>query len=358
MPQDGVRTFLPLLRLAAQQPAITRPARCFKYTLQVHRFDAGTICGGDLGMTQTENWPNIAVVGAGAVGGYFGGLLARAGAPVTMIGRPTFVDAVNKNGLFLDTLQFQDNIRVQASTEISAAAGAEIILFCVKTTDNAATAGQLAPLLTPSALVVSLQNGVDNVEQIRAAANLEVLPAVVYVAASVPEPGRIKHVGRGDLTLGPKTEKTEHLAAIFTRAGIPCRISDNIGGELWTKLLWNCALNAISALGRVKYGQIAASDDARQVVKSLVEEVFAVATAAGIRLVGVEDASAAFAGAIKVATQMSGALSSTAQDMLRGKHTEIDSLNGYISRRGAELVVPTPVNHALYTMIRLLEGRA
>ncbi|HEY5070124.1 MAG TPA: 2-dehydropantoate 2-reductase [Candidatus Acidoferrum sp.] len=309
-------------------------------------------------MTQTENWPNIAVVGAGAVGGYFGGLLARAGAPVTMIGRPAFVDAVNKNGLFLDTLQFQENIRVQASTEISAAAGADIILFCVKTTDNAATARQLAPLLTPGALVVSLQNGVDNVEQIRAAANLEVLPAVVYVAASVPEPGRIKHVGRGDLTLGPKTEKTERLATIFTRAGIPCRISDNIAGELWTKLLWNCALNAISALGRVKYGQIAASDDARQVVKSLVEEVFAVATAAGIRLVGVEDASAALAGAIKVATQMSGALSSTAQDMLRGKHTEIDSLNGYISRRGAELVVPTPVNHALYTMIRLLEGRA
>ena len=309
-------------------------------------------------MTETENWPNIAVVGAGAVGGYFGGLLARAGAPVTMIGRPAFVDAVNKNGLFLDTLQFQENIRVQASTEISAAAGADIILFCVKTTDNAATARQLAPLLTPGALIVSLQNGVDNVEQIRAAANLEVLPAVVYVAASVPEPGRIKHVGRGDLTLGPKTEKTERLATIFTRAGIPCRISDNIAGELWTKLLWNCALNAISALGRVKYWQIAASDDARQVVKSLVEEVFAVATAAGIRLVGVEDASAAFAGAIKVATQMAGALSSTAQDMLRGKHTEIDSLNGYISRRGAELGVPTPVNHALYTMIRLLEGRA
>ena len=309
-------------------------------------------------MTETENWPNIAVVGAGAVGGYFGGLLARAGAPVTMIGRPAFVDAVNKNGLFLDTLQFQENIRVQASTEISAAAGADIILFCVKTTDNAATARQLAPLLTPGALVVSLQNGVDNVEQICAAANLEVLTAVVFVAASVPEPGRIKHVGRGDLTLGPKTEKTERLATIFTRASIPCRISDNIAGELWTKLLWNCALNAISALGRVKYGQIAASDDARQVVKSLVEEVFAVATAAGIRLVGVEDASAAFAGAIKVATQMAGALSSTAQDMLRGKHTEIDSLNGYISRRGAELGVPTPVNHALYTMIRLLEGRA
>jgi 2-dehydropantoate 2-reductase len=274
-----------------------------------------------------------------------------------MIGRPAFVDAVNKDGLFLDTLQFQENVRAQASTEISAAAGAEIILFCVKTTDNAAAACQLVPLVAPGAVVVSLQNGVDNVEQILAAANLEVLPAVVYVAASVPEPGRINHVGRGDLTLGPKTERTEHLGAIFTRAGIPCRISENIAGELWTKLLWNCALNAISGLGRVKYGQIADSADAKKVVQSLVEEVFAVATAAGIRLVGVEDSSAAFAGACKIATQMSGALSSTAQDMFRGKRTEIDSLNGYISRRGAELSVPTPVNHALYTMIKLAEGR-
>jgi ketopantoate reductase len=104
------------------------------------------------------------------VGGYFGGLLARAGAPVIMIGRPAFVEAVNKNGLFLDTLQFQENVRVQASTELSAAAGAEIILFCVKTTDDDATARPLAPLLAPGALVVSLQNGVDNVKQIRAAA--------------------------------------------------------------------------------------------------------------------------------------------------------------------------------------------
>jgi 2-dehydropantoate 2-reductase len=127
---------------------------------------------------------------------------------------------------------------------------------------------------------------------------------------------------------------------------------------LWTKLLWNCTLNAISALGRVKYGQIAASGDARPVVQWLAEEVFAVAVAAGIRLVGVEDSNAAFVGTCKIATQMSGALSSTAQDMLRGKRTEIDSLNGYISRRGAELGVATPVNHTLYMLIKLAEGRA
>jgi 2-dehydropantoate 2-reductase len=312
---------------------------------------------GDYGVNSTESWPSIAVVGAGAVGGYFGGMLARAGAPMTMIGRQAFVDAVNKNGLFLDTLQFQEAVRVRASTEIPAAAGADIVLFCVKTTDNAVTAKELAPLLAPGALVVSFQNGVDNVEQIRASANLDALPAVVYIGVSVPEPGKIKHAGRGDLVFGPKTEKTERLAAVFERAGVPCRISENIAGELWTKLIWNSALNAISALGRVKYGQIAASSDARQVVRSLVEEIWAVASAAGIRFPDLRDVDAAFAGACKIATQIPGALSSTAQDLLRGKRTEIDSLNGYISRRGAELGVPTPVNHALYTMIKLIEGR-
>jgi 2-dehydropantoate 2-reductase len=309
-------------------------------------------------VTQQENWPKIAVVGAGAVGGYFGGLLARAGAPVVMIGRPAFVEAVKKNGLFLDTLQFQESVRVEASTELSAIRGAEIVLFCVKTTDNATTARALAPLLAPGALVLSMQNGVDNVEQIRAAAAIDALPAVVYVAASVPEPGRVKHVGRGDLVVGPENDKTRRIAALFSRAQVPCRISENIDGELWTKLIWNCALNAVSALGRAKYGQIAASADARKVVETTVYEVLAVAKAAGVRLPGLEDPHAALAGALKIATQMAEALSSTAQDMNRGKRTEIDSLNGYISRRGAELRVPTPVNHALYTLVKLAEGRS
>jgi 2-dehydropantoate 2-reductase len=309
-------------------------------------------------MTSPEPWPRIAVVGAGAVGGYFGGLLARAGARVVMIGRPPFVEAVKKNGLFLDTLHFQESVRVEASTELGAVRGAEIVLFCVKTTDNAATARAIAPLLAPNALVLSFQNGVDNVEQIRAAAAMEALPTVVYVAASVPEPGRVKHVGRGDLVFGPRNEKTERVASLFSRANVPSKISDNIAGELWTKLIWNCALNAVSALGRAKYGQIAASADARKLVETVVDEVLTVARAADIHPPGLEDPKAAIAGAFKIAVQMSEALSSTAQDMNRGKRTEIDSLNGYISRRGAEVGVPTPVNHALYALVKLAEGRS
>jgi len=309
-------------------------------------------------MTQPQSWPKIAVVGAGAVGGYFGGLLARAGASVVMIGRPAFVDAVKKNGLFLDTIYFQESVRVEVSKELSAARGAEIVLFCVKTTDNAITARALAPLLAPGAIVLSLQNGVDNVEQIRAAAGMDALPTVVYVAASVPEPGRVKHAGRGDLVVGPPSEKTERIAALFARANVPCRISQNIEGELWTKLVWNCALNAVSALGRAKYGQIAASADVWKVVETAVYEVLAVAHAAGIQPPGLEDPKAALAGALKIATQMAEAFSSTGQDLNRGKRTEIDSLNGYVARRAAELGVPAPVNHALYALVKLVEGRS
>jgi len=309
-------------------------------------------------MTESQPWPRIAVVGAGAVGGYFGGLLARAGAPVTMIGRPRFVEAVRKDGLFLDTLQFQEEVCVEASSDMAAVRGAEVVLFCVKTTDNAATSTAIAPLLSTGALVLCMQNGVDNVEQIRAAAGINALPSVVYVAASVPEAGRVKHVGRGDLVIGPKNEKTDHIAAIFSRAHVPCRVSENIEGELWTKLVWNCALNAVSALGHAKYGQIAASTDAWKVVEMAVYEVLAVAKAANIHPPGLEDPKAALAGALKIATQMAEALSSTAQDMKRGKLTEIDSLNGYISRRGAELGVATPVNHALFALVKLAEGHS
>jgi len=309
-------------------------------------------------MTAAKSWPRIAVAGAGAVGGYFGGMLARAGAPVMMIGRAAFVEAVRANGLFLDTVQFKESVRVEASADLKDIRGAEIVLFCVKTTDNSATAHELAPLLAPGAMVVSMQNGVDNVEQIRAASSIEALPAVVYVAASVPKPGTVKHAGRGDLVIGPRSAQTEHVAALFERAGVGCRISENIEGELWTKLTWNCALNAISALGRAQYGQISASGEARKLVETAVHEILAVARAAGVHPPGFEDPQVALAGAFKIATQLAEAYSSTAQDLMRGKRTEIDSLNGYISRRGAELGVATPVNHALYTLVKLAETAA
>jgi 2-dehydropantoate 2-reductase len=308
-------------------------------------------------MSETPEWPRIAVVGAGAVGGYFGGMFARAGAPVVFIGRKHFADAVNSKGLVIEKLQGQERITTGATVEMSAIRDCSLILFCVKANDTLATAAQMATFVRPDVTVVCLQNGVDNADQVRAATNVVTIPAAVYVAVSVPEPGRVKHLARGDLTIGPPSKRTTELAGVFRRAGIPCRISENIEGELWLKLLCNCALNAISALGNSRYGEIAKSHDAKKLMEQIVDEVLAVARAARMVLPGVHDRASGMAEAMEIATQMADAFSSTAQDLSRGRPTEIDALNGYIARRGAELGVPVPVNHALFTLVKLAEQK-
>lgn len=304
---------------------------------------------------ESKSWPSIAVFGAGAVGCYFGGMLARAGAQVTLIGRPEHVEAIQRDGLFIDSIHFQEHVRAAATTEISAVRDADIVLFCVKTLDTESAARSLAPHLKRDAIVVSLQNGVDNVERIRAASSIAAIPSVVYVAAAMSGPGRIKHSGRGDLVLGhTESDAAPRVADCFLRASVPCRISENIDGDLWAKLVWNCAGNAITALGRASYGQIARSESALQIFLAAANETMAVARAAGISLPPVDLANAN----VKLARDLGNATSSTAQDVQRGKRTEIDSLNGYVVRRGAEHGVPTPVNSTLTALVKLLEESA
>src|SRR6185436_2355396 len=198
----------------------------------------------------------VAVVGAGAVGGYFGGMLARAGADVTLIGRPVHVEVWKRDGLFVDSVNFQERIRVAASTDVAAAADADLVLFSVKSLDTVETARQLARHVRSDASIVSLQNGVDNVEHIRTAAGLDPIAAVVYVASSMPAPGCIKHAGRGDLLIGdlpgragsPREAAIEGVSSLFEAAGVPSRVSPDIQADLWTKQITNVGLNGISAV--------------------------------------------------------------------------------------------------------------
>jgi 2-dehydropantoate 2-reductase len=307
---------------------------------------------------QEKQWPRVVVVGAGAVGCYFGGMLARAGAPVTLIGRAPHVDAIYRDGLFIDGIRFKEHISVSASTELSAARDAHLILFSVKTVDTEATAKSLASYLAPDAIVVSLQNGVDNAEQIRAASGIFAIPAVVYVAVAMAGLGQVKHTGRGDLIIGnppanhdASPSRLEEVAATFVRANVPCRISENVTVELWEKLIMNCAYNALSALARSQYGRILQDPDAVEVMKQVVIEAVAVADATGIKLA--QDAM--IEAVLKLGKAMPETLSSTAQDIARGKPTEIDSLNGFLVRKGADLGVPTPVNRTLHALVKLLE---
>ena len=309
----------------------------------------------------SASWPRVAVVGAGAVGGYFGGMLARAGAHVTLIGRPVHVDVWTRDGLVLDSVNFQESIPVAASTEVSAARDADLVLFSVKSLDTEETARHLARHVRGDALIISLQNGVDNVERMRTAAGLDPIAAAVYVASSMPAPGRVKHRGRGDLLIGdlpgrpspPREAAVARVSAWFEAAGVPCRVSEDIEADLWIKLVANAALNAISAVAHATYRDIVAVPDSRETIRQLVNEAVAVARAGGVALPAVDYAEMVW----RFAEKVGQVFASTAQDLDRGKRTEIDALNGFVVRRGAELGVATPVNQALLALVKLREAQ-
>jgi len=151
----------------------------------------------------TSTFQATAVVGAGAVGSFFGAMLARSGHPVTLIGRAPHVQAIASHGLQLHRAGGVETVRVGATTELDAVRDADLVLFCVKSTDTESVARQIAPLLKRDALVLSLQNGVDNAAAIARQIRQTVVPAVVYVATAMPEPGVVKHFGRGGLVIGP-----------------------------------------------------------------------------------------------------------------------------------------------------------
>ena len=294
----------------------------------------------------------VAVMGAGAVGCYYGGMLARDGNPVTLVGRPQHVEAVHRDGLYLDTQSFQAHVPMGANTEPVGVDGARLVLFCVKSTDTETAARQIAPYLAKDTILLSLQNGVDNAERLQAALQHEVIPAVVYVATEMAGPGHVKHHGRGDLVIGA-TASSGEVAALFKAAGVPITISDNVAGELWVKLVVNCAYNAISAISRLPYGTMVAGESVAAVMDDVVIECLAVAAAAGVRVPGDVRASVP-----NIARAMPAQYSSTAQDLMRGKPTEIDHLNGYIVRKGESLGIATPVNRVLHSLVKLLESKA
>lgn len=323
---------------------------------------------------QDTSWPRTVVFGAGAVGCYFGAKLAEAGAPVTLIGRAAHMDAIRRDGLLFDSAGVQHRVRIDTDTRPEAIRDADVVLFCVKTRDTDAAARQIAPLLRPGAIVVSLQNGVDNVERMRHV-GIDALGAVVYVAAAMTGLGHLRHSGRGDLVVGEcgrpspgrsadatpagaqaaeasPSPRTLAIARLFERAGVPCRVEADVRPALWDKLVMNCAYNAISALGRSRYGAIIDDADVRAMMRETIEECVAVARADGVPLA---DASAHYDAAMRLGEAMREASSSMEQDLANGRRTEIDSLNGYVVGRGAALGVTTPTNRVLTTLVRLLE---
>jgi 2-dehydropantoate 2-reductase len=293
----------------------------------------------------------FAVMGAGAVGCYYGGMLARAGHEVVLVGRPAHVDAVRREGLRLQAQTFDERVQMRADTEVAAVAGADVVLCCVKSPDTEDVARAMQPHLAPGTLVLSLQNGVDNAERLRAVLAQEVLPAVVYVATEMAGPGHVRHHGRGELVIGP-SPRSAALVEVFGAAGVLVQVSDNVAGALWAKLVLNCAYNALSAITQLPYGRLVQGEGVGEVMHDVVDECLAVAHAEGVTLPG-----EAHEAVRRLAGTMPAQYSSTAQDLARGKPSEIDHLNGLVVRRGEARGVPTPVNRALWALVKLMEAQ-
>jgi 2-dehydropantoate 2-reductase len=292
----------------------------------------------------------VAIMGAGAVGCYYGAMLALAGERVVLIGRAALVQAVATQGLLLDKDGKTHRAEVTASTDPAAVAGADLVLVCVKSPDTEAAARDLAPHLDPAATVLSLQNGIGNADTLAAILPNPVFPAVVYVAAAMVAPGHVAHHGRGELVLPPGTEAA---AQRLIAAGIPCEVTPEALTALWSKLTVNCALNAVSALTRQPYRVLNRTEGILSLMQALTDECVAVAQASGVAL-----SDDIFAQVRRITETMPNQLSSTAQDLMAGKPSEIEHLNGDLARRGAALGIATPLNAAMAALVRAAESQS
>jgi 2-dehydropantoate 2-reductase len=243
--------------------------------------------------------------------------------------------------------------------EPSGVRDADLVLVCVKSADTESAAKAIAPHLAKNVVLVSLQNSIGNVERIRAQAERPVAAGIVYTAANMPGPGHVKHTGGGSIVLGGlpawgiDDAKLAMIKQTFDAAKIPMEISSSIELGLWTKLMQNCCYNAVCALTEKPYGEMAATPEVRELMGQAGYEVVALAQRKGVPLQ--RDAVEA---ALNRVVTMATTMSSTAQDLMKGKPTEIDYLNGLIARESKALGLAAPINAALAALVKLKEQKS
>jgi 2-dehydropantoate 2-reductase len=310
------------------------------------------------------------IAGAGALGSVFGCFLRRAGVEVTLLGRAQHVEAIARGGLRVDGI-WGDHYAAgfELAAEPARIEGTfDAILVPVKSYDTEAVATAVAGLLAPDGVMISLQNGLGNVETIERIAGAErAAGARVIFGATIPAPGRARVTVFADPTafgsLAPgrhprRDEAARRWAETIDRAGIPAVYSERLAALLWAKVFYNAALNPLGALLRVHYGALPERSETRAVMDAVIDEAFAAARAEGAGLPWSDPAAyrEEFYGRLVPSTY--DHRSSMLQDIERGRRTEIDAINGEVWRRGAAHGIKTPVNETLTRLIRSVESRA
>ncbi len=297
----------------------------------------------------------VGVMGTGATGGYFGGLLALAGVNTHFVARGKHYRAILEDGLQIVSNQETHHVLIHVTPEPDEIGPVDLLLFCVKSYDTEYAARIIEPMVVQDTVIMSLQNGIDNIDKlIQLYGQDKVIAGTVFIEASIAAPGVIAHMGRpgrivfGEIS-GERTKRVEAILELFLSAGIQGELSDDIQRVLWEKFLFICAVHGVSTLSRASLGLLLGIPESRELVIGVMREVEALARCRGVAL---------REGAVDEAMRLAeGYRSNFKPSMLRDlewrRPIEIEALNGMVVRMGKECGLETPFNHAIYACLKL-----
>ena len=298
----------------------------------------------------------MAVMAAGAVGGYFGARLAAAGHDVFFIARGGHLEAIRKNGLKIESTLGNLHLKQINVTDDPVQVGpVDVVLFAVKLWDTEKAAQQARPLMGPDTRVITLQNGVDSVERMAPILGADrVVGGIAYIATVIAAPGVISHTsqfakmrcGRVD---GRADAKLKAFADAAKAAGIDIDVSEAINHDRWEKFAFLVAVSGVTSSMRQPIGPVLADPDTKSFFRRLMEEVVAVGQSKGVKLTGeFVDKHMAFAETLPKTMK-----ASMAHDLERGNRMELDWLAGKVVEFGRAQSVAVPANEAVYSLLKL-----
>jgi len=303
---------------------------------------------------------NIVVFGAGGVGGYFGGKLAQAGNDVTFIARGKHLQAIKNNGLQVKSIQGDFKIHPKVTDDVASIKHPDLVILGVKSWQVEDVAVQLKPIIGEKTMVLPLQNGADNADKLREVLpHKNVLAGLCKIVSRVESPGIIDHFAFDpEIVFGEydneKSKRVQNVSALFDKAGIKNKVSDDIHLDIWKKFLFIATVSGIGALTRVEFGVMRNDEHIRQIMYQTANEIVAVANAKGIALTN-EDIEML----LKVVDNLNAKTTASMQrDIMEGRPSELDNFNGYIVRQGKELHITTPANSFTYHCLLPQEKQA
>jgi len=300
----------------------------------------------------------IVIVGPGAIGCLFAALLARSKEEVWLLDKDSQRPLrMNQSGIKIEGVSGNWQAQIKATASAQEIAQADLVVICVKSYDTKEAIAAARPLVGENTRVLTLQNGIGNIEILSEAVGSDkVIGGVTNLGATLLEEGSVRHAGHGETVIGRLDGKIpaemRSLRTLLNKAGFHTRISRDIKGFLWSKLIINAGINALTGVTHLANGRLLEFEGTRRILREAVAEATKVAKRKRIKLI--YDDPLAKAEAVCEATAAN--ISSMLQDILKKKRTEIDFINGVIVRQGQELGIPTPVNSVLTDLVKTIEA--